>query len=316
MILIRYVLMCLIFGTTFLAIKVGMDAGAPPFFSGGLRFFLAGLILFLWMVWQRGVGWSLLLRKEMVFTGMGLTFGTFSTLYWAEQYVTSGIAAVLSATGPIMIVLLQTFVLRKRASMKSIMGCFIGFLGVVILIIPDVSVHMSILWLLGCIVILIGEVCYSMGALYSKHVIPRFPNVSPIALNAAQMMYGGILLLILSMFTERLRFEGMLTRNAIVSLLYLIIIGSMFGHSLFYWLVAKTNPVFPSTWLYISPLIAMGLGAFLYHEAVSWISLFGVLTILVGILLVNFDTLQQFIRKPDPIFDPGSRSIRQDDLSL
>jgi drug/metabolite transporter (DMT)-like permease len=310
MILIGYVLMCLIFGTTFLAIKVGVDAGAPPFFSAGLRFFLAGLILFLWMVWKKGAEWSLLLRKEMVFTGMCLTFGTFSALYWAEQYVTSGISAVLSATGPIMILLLQTLVLHKQASMKSIMGCFIGFIGVVILLLPNVSVHMSMLWLLGCIVILIGEISYSMGALYSKHVIPRFTNVSSIALNAAQMMYGGILLLILSMITERVHVEGMLKLNAIFSLLYLIVFGSMLGHSLFYWLVAKTNPVFPSTWLYISPLIAMGLGVFLYHEAVSWASLLGVFVILIGIILVNMDTLQQFFHRADPIFENGGKPLK------
>lgn len=81
MIILAYGLVCLIFGTTFLAIKIGVDAGAPPFFSAGLRFFLAGAILFLWMVWKRKANFSLLLRKEMLFTGATLTFGTFATLY-------------------------------------------------------------------------------------------------------------------------------------------------------------------------------------------------------------------------------------------
>lgn len=86
------------------------------------------------------------------------------------------------------------------------------------------------------------------------------PEVSPIALNAAQMMYGGVLLFILSLATENVHPEFLLSYETAGSLLYLIVIGSMVGHSLFYWLVAKTNPVFPSTWLYISPPIAVGVG--------------------------------------------------------
>lgn len=297
MVIFSYLLMCMIFGTTFLAIKVGIDAGAPPFFSAGLRFLLAGIILFIWMIWRGRASVSLLFRKEMMFTGMGLTFGTFSTLYWAEQYVSSGIAAVLSATGPIMILLLQTSILRQKASIASMSGCFIGFIGVILLLLPSVSVEVSLFWMLGCIMILIGEVCYSSGALYSKHVMPRFADTSPIALNAVQMMYGGAMLLVLSLFTEHVHIGSLLTLNTVSSLLYLIVVGSMMGHSIFYWLVAKTNPVFPSTWLYISPLIALGLGVFLYHEVVSWLAGIGVITIIIGIVFVNIDVLRQVIGK-------------------
>ncbi|WP_027415445.1 DMT family transporter [Aneurinibacillus terranovensis] len=299
MVIFGYILMCMIFGTTFLAIKVGINAGVPPFFAAGIRFLLAGLVLFIWMLWKRRATVTLLLRKEMLVTGAGLTFGTFATLYWAEQYVASGMAAVLSATGPIMILLLQTGILRQKTSVKSMYGCFIGFAGVLFLLLPSVSVHVSLFWVMGCIGILIGEICYSSGALYSKRVIPRFPDTSPIALNAAQMMYGGAMLLVLSFFTEHVHVNAMLTLNAVSSLLYLIIVGSMLAHSIFYWLVAKTNPVFPATWLYISPLIALGLGVLLYNEVVSWVALIGVFTILIGIVLVNIDALRSLIRKPE-----------------
>jgi drug/metabolite transporter (DMT)-like permease len=77
--------------------------------------------------------------------------------------------------------------------------------------------------------------------------MPRFQNTSPIALNAAQMMYGGAMLLVLSLFTEQVHMEQLLTTNVISSFLYLTFVGSMLGHTIFYWLVAKTNPVFPST---------------------------------------------------------------------
>ncbi|WP_314589158.1 EamA family transporter [Paenibacillus terrigena] len=297
MIWMNYLIMCLVFGTTFLAIKVGIDAGAPPFFSAGLRFLLAGSIILLYMVVRRKARLSLLLRKEMLLTGAGLTFGVFATLYWAEQYLSSGIAAILSATAPLMILLLQTAISRQRLSLSSLVGCLTGTVGVVLLLLPGITVTFSRIWVLGCAAVLLGQVFYSTGTVYSRRVLQRFQDTSPIALNAAQMIYGGVLLLILSLFTEKIHIETLLAPNAIWSLLYLIIAGSMTGHTIFYWLIAKTNPVFPSTWLYISPLIALCLGAVLYDEPVSVLSVVGGMTIIIGIIVINMDSLRTFVFK-------------------
>jgi len=285
--------MCLIFGTTFLAIKIGVDAGVPPFLSAGLRFFIAGLLLFSFMVWREKTTIGLFFRKEVFFTGVGLTFGTFATLYWAEQYVTSGIAAVLSATGPMIIIVIQTFIMKQKGNWKSFIGCGVGVIGVMLLILPSFSIEISPFWMVGCFAIILGEVFYASGTIYSKHVIRKFETTSPIALNAAQMMHGGILLIFLSFFTENIRLDYLLSPASIGSLLYLTIFGSMIGHSIYYWLVSRTNPVFPSTWLYISPLIAIMLGVIFYHEYISWLTGIGTLTIIVGTVLVNFETLRK-----------------------
>ncbi|MFJ7183688.1 DMT family transporter [Lysinibacillus xylanilyticus] len=295
MVIINYFFMCLIFGTTFLAIKIGVDAGVPPFLSAGLRFFIAGLLLFSFMVWREKTTIRLFFRKEMFFTGIGLTFGTFATLYWAEQYVTSGIAAVLSATGPMMIIVIQTFILKQKGSWKSFIGCVVGVIGVTLLILPSFSLDISPFWMVGCFAIILGEFFYASGTIYSKHVIRKFETTSPIALNAAQMMHGGILLIILSFFTENIQLDYLLSPASIGSLLYLTIFGSMIGHSIYYWLVSRTNPVFPSTWLYISPLIAVMLGVTFYHEYISWLTGIGTLTIIVGTILVNFETLRKLL---------------------
>jgi len=295
MIIINYFFMCLIFGTTFLAIKIGVDAGVPPFLSAGLRFFIAGSLLFSFMVWRKKTTISLLFRKEMFFTGVGLTFGTFATLYWAEQYVTSGVAAVLSATGPMMIIAIQSFILKQKGNRTSFIGCVVGVIGVAFLILPSFSIEISLFWLVGCFAIIIGEVFYASGTIYTKHVALKFNTTSPIALNAAQMMHGGILLIILSFYTENFQLDYLLSPASIGSLLYLIIFGSMIGHSIYYWLVSRTNPVFPSTWLYISPLIAVILGVTFYHEYISWLTGIGTLTIIVGTVLVNFETLRKLL---------------------
>ncbi|MED3576105.1 DMT family transporter [Cytobacillus praedii] len=292
MIIIYYFFMCLIFGTTFLAIKIGVDAGVPPFLSAGLRFFTAGLLLFSFMVWRKKTTIWLLFRKEMFFTGVGLTFGTFATLYWSEQYVTSGIAAVLSATGPMMIIVIQTFVLKQKGDRKSFIGCVVGIIGVTFLILPSFTIEISPFWMVGCLAIIFGEVFYASGTIYTKYVIRKFETISPIALNAAQMMHGGILLILLSLITEDIQLDHLLSPASIGSLFYLTIFGSMIGHSIYYWLVSRTNPVFPSTWLYISPLIAIILGVTFYHEYISWLTGIGTLTIIVGTVLVNLETLR------------------------
>lgn len=295
MVMINYIFMCLIFGTTFLAIKMGVDTGVPPFLSAGLRFFIAGLLLFSFMVWREKTTIQLLWRKEMFFTGVCLTFGTFAALYWAEQYVTSGIAAVLSATGPMIIIVIQTLVLKQQGNRQALIGCAVGVIGVTLLIIPSFSIEISTFWMVGCFAIIVGELFYAIGTIYTKHVIQKFETTSPIALNAVQMMYGGILLIILSFFTENIQFDNLLSFASMGSLLYLIIVGSMIGHSIYYWLVSRTNPIFPSTWLYISPLIAVVLGVIFYQEYLSWLTGIGTLTIIVGTVLVNYETLKKLL---------------------
>ncbi|PQP82773.1 EamA family transporter [Paenibacillus sp. PCH8] len=284
---VAFTIMCLIFGTTFLAIKIGVEAGMPPFLSAGLRFIIAGALMFTWM-WMKGkVNVSLLWRKEMLITGAGLTFGTFATLYWAEQYISSGVGAILSATGPLMIMVMQTALLRQKTSARMITGCLIGFAGVVLVVLPGVSFGGSPLWLWGCIAVLVGEVCYSAGAIYSKKVINQFKETSPVAINAVQMMYGGLLLSLLSAVTESWNLSALDWVPAVTSVIYLTVVGSMVGHSLFYWIMSRTNPLFPATWLYISPPIAVGLGAVVYDEHVGWITWIGVALTVSGLLAMN-----------------------------
>lgn len=294
MVLLGYAIMCLIFGTTFLAIKVGVDAGLPPFFSAGVRFLLAGLILMIWMYARKKVSFSLLLRKETLFIGTGLTFCTFAALYWAEQYITSGVGAVLSATGPAIILLIRALVLKDKVPSISFIGAMIGLVGVALLMLPGLSGQYHALWVIACLVVVLGEFGYASGAVYSKQAASKLQGSSPIAQNAAQMIHGGWMLLVLSLITERgqIHVESMLNSAAVGSMLYLIVIGSMGGHTLFYWLVSRTNPVFPSTWLYISPIIALVLGWLVYKEPLNLVMAIGAVIILAGVILTNIETLR------------------------
>lgn len=296
MIILGYVAMCLIFGTTFLAIKLGVEAGLPPFLGAGLRFFAAGLLMMLWMAARRKISFSLLLRKETLFTGFGLTFFTFAALYWAEQYISSGLASVLSATGPAFILLLQAGVSRIRIPRLALTGTLIGTAGVALLLLPGAEGQHGPMWLIAGLVIVAGEIGYAGGALLAKHASKKMPEASPISLNAAQMMHGGWMLLLLSMLTEGGSAGISNFSQAIISLLYLTLIGSMAGHTLFYWLVSRTHPVFPTTWLYVSPFIALALGARLYGEPLHWNAALGSVVVLIGVLLTNAESIRSLLR--------------------
>jgi len=297
MVLFNYLLMCAIFGTTFLSIKIGVEAGLPPFFSAGLRFLAAGLILFVWMLRKKKVKLSMLLQTELMLIGFTSTFMTFAALYWAEQHIDSGIAAMLSATGPMMILMLQTAFMRQPARPSSIIGCAIGFAGVFLLMLPNLVLGSNSLWLWSCIVVLLGEAGYAAGSLYTRHVMLRSEGISPLAMNSVQMMYGGIALILLSLVTERANMHPLHIGPAIGSLLYLIIAGSMLGHSLYAWLLKATNAFFPSTWLYVSPVIALGLGAVVYGESISAFSIAGTVLILSGIAAANLQQLRRLVSR-------------------
>ncbi|MFD0669883.1 DMT family transporter [Cohnella sp. GCM10027633] len=300
MVFFNYALMCMIFGTTFLAIKIGIEAGLPPFLTAGLRFTAAGLVLLGWMLLKGKVRLSLLLRKELVFIGLGSTFMTFAALYWAEQHVDSGIAAILSATGPMIILGLQALVTKQAQGFgrSAYVGCMIGFAGVIVLLLPKLVVGGDSLWVIGCVLILLGEVGYAAGSLLTRRVIVQLNEVSPIAINAVQMLYGGLALLVLSSFSERMSVAPFLTLSGAGSLFYLIVIGSMLGHSLYAWLIKATNAFFPSTWLYVSPLIAMVLGVLIYREHVSIYSILGSLLVIGGVVVTNIrDIRTRLIRR-------------------
>jgi drug/metabolite transporter (DMT)-like permease len=157
---------------------------------------------------------------------------------------------------------------------------------------PKLAIGSDLIWILSCVVILIGEIGYSVGSLATRKLSLDMPDISPITINAVQMMHGGLALLLLSLFSERGQWTGLTTMPAIGSVLYLTIVGSMLGHSLYAWLLKATNAFFPSTWLFVSPIIALGLGAFLYGETISLYSVLGSLFIIGGILIVNLPELR------------------------
>lgn len=297
MVIFNYILVCIIFGTTFLTIKIGIEAGAPPLFSAGIRFFLAGIILMILFKLKRKEIMPHIFSKRIMYAGFCLTFMTFASLYWSEQYISSGLAAVLSATGPMMILLIQAKRNREKLQKEQLVALVIALIGVIFVSLPGMHQQVSFIWSIACIVLVIGELFYGIGSIRSKEILSDLSNVSPFLINGIQMFYGGILLLIASIIVEQPNVTVLTSWNVQWPILYLIFIGSIGGHGLYYWLLSKTNPVFPSTWLYVSPLIAIIVGYIILGEPLNPTMGMGACLILIGVFLANRSTLRTYFKK-------------------
>ncbi|HFK1756646.1 TPA: DMT family transporter [Bacillus cereus] len=297
MVVFNYILVCIIFGTTFLTIKIGIEAGAPPLFSAGIRFFLAGIILMIIFKLKRKEIMPHIFSKRIMYAGFCLTFMTFASLYWSEQYISSGLAAVLSATGPMMILLIQAKRNREKLQKEQLVALVIALAGVIFVSLPGMHQQVSFIWSIACIVLVIGELFYGIGSIRSKEILSDLSNVSPFLINGIQMFYGGILLLIASIIVEQPNVTVLTSWSVQWPILYLIFIGSIGGHGLYYWLLSKTNPVFPSTWLYVSPLIAIIVGYIILGEPLNPTMGMGACLILIGVFLANRSTLRTYFKK-------------------
>ncbi|MDG1567485.1 DMT family transporter [Bacillus cereus] len=297
MVIFNYILVCIIFGTTFLTIKIGIEAGAPPLFSAGIRFFLAGIILMIIFKLKRKEIMPHIFSKRIMYAGFCLTFMTFASLYWSEQYISSGLAAVLSATGPMMILLIQAKRNREKLQKEQLVALVIALIGVIFVSLPGMHQQVSFIWSIACIVLVIGELFYGIGSIRSKEILSDLSNVSPFLINGIQMFYGGILLLIASIIVEQPNVTVLTSWSVQWPILYLIFIGSIGGHGLYYWLLSKTNPVFPSTWLYVSPLIAIIVGYIILGEPLNPTMGIGACLILIGVFLANRSTLRTYFKK-------------------
>lgn len=280
-----YAMMCLIFGTTFLAIKIGVDAGVPPFIFAGTRFMVAGLLIILTLrLTRQGIRLSRQELQDTAFVGFTMTTVLFATLYWGEQYISSGLAALLAATAPMIVGAVQWKLGSEGLFGCKLTGLCLGLFGVGAAVFPSLKGDGSTESLVALLVILLAQVSYAFGAVRSKQAM--LTGVNPYLFNAYQMSFGSIGLILLSALVEPWQ-NVTLNSDIVGAWFYLTVLGSIVGHSTFYWLVRATNPMFPSTWTYISPIIAQLVGYWWLGEGISFLSFAGLAFVLSGVFLIK-----------------------------
>lgn len=281
-VMIAYITVCILWGSTYLAIRVGVT-NLPPALFAGVRFILAGLILF---AYARIKGakmpesWGDIRVSAVV--GLFLLFGGNGLVVWSEQWVDSGLAALLIATVPLFVALLDTVVPGGKGIEKlGWVGLLVGFGGVALLMSPGLKAgggHMA-----GMVGILVAALSWATGSVYSSRKSVTGSIVFSIAI---QSLAGGVALTLVGLLSgEAPRFH--LNPAGIGALVYLVLFGSLAGYSAYIFILKAMPPAKAATYAYVNPVVAVALGYLVLREPVTVRTLISAAIILAGVLLVQ-----------------------------
>ncbi|HKI79005.1 MAG TPA: EamA family transporter [Ignavibacteriaceae bacterium] len=277
---------CLIWGTTYLAIRIGVKDFPPALFAG-FRWFIAGPIL-IFILKMRGYKLPEFKDiKHLAVVGLLLLGCGNGLVVFAEQWLPSGIAALLITTMPFWIVGLESFLPEgPKINWKIIVGLVMGLSGVVLIFGVDFSVLFNSDYLTGIIALMIGVFCWSSGTLYSKY---KKVSVHPLMGASVQMTIAGTALTMLGLILgegSRLHF----TQNGTLAFIYLLIFGSFIAYGAYIYAVANLPVSFVSTYAYINPVIALFLGWIVLDEAMNLNIIIAAVIILTGVYIVKKGT--------------------------
>ena len=278
-ILTAFAIIYFVWGSTYLAIRVGV-LEMPPFLMAGIRFFLAGLILYAWM---RLAGVPSPTRREWrdaTILGALMFLMDYACLFWAEQRVPSGISAVILAAIPVCITLLEITILRtQKLTVRLAAGLAVGIAGVAVLMNPSSALGEAPLDRGGVIALIVACWGWSIGTIVTRRVtLPKSKAMG----SAMQMLSGGTQLLVLALIAGELKnfHPRSVSPAAWFSLFYLITAGSILAFTAYVWLLHYESPTKVGTYAYVNPIVAVIVGALLGGEAV------GRRTVLAGFLIL------------------------------
>jgi drug/metabolite transporter (DMT)-like permease len=285
-IFLAFAIIYLVWGSTFLAIRVGVRE-MPPFLMAAMRFTAAGLILFAWLRltgtsnprWREWLAATLL--GAMIFL---LDYGC---LFWAEQRLPSGIAAVVLATIPVFITLLEIIYLRtQRLTLRLGAALVVGLCGVAVLMNHSFSLGEAPVNSAGALALLVAAFTWSVATVLTRRMpLPKSKAMSA----AAQMVSGGLQLFVLAALTgEFSSFHPQaVSWSAWFAFAYLIVAGSIVGFTAYVWLLHYESPTKVGTYAYVNPVVAVAVGYFIGKEAIGPRTLLGTFLILISVVTIT-----------------------------
>lgn len=262
-VLLAFAAIYVLWGATFLAIRVAV-VEIPPFFTAGVRFLTAGSLLYAGMRLRGRPAPSSAEWRGIALTALFLFVATYGALFWAEQYVPSGLTSVIEASLPLITIALEVFVFRQQPfRWRMLASVALGFGGIAWLLLKRGQESFAVL---PCLVILAGGVAWSLGAVLTRSM----PKPASLPLTAgAQMMLGGAVLLTLSLGAGELHSTPHISLRAGLALLYLIVGGSWLGFTAYVWLLARMPVTRVASHAYVNPLVAVALGYLVAGEELT-----------------------------------------------
>jgi len=247
-----------IWGSTYLGIRIAIET-IPPLLMAGVRFIIAGSLLYLWGLFRGHERPTLAHWKSTAIIGLMLLLIGNGGLSWSEQLIPSGVAALLVAVSPLWFILLEWMQGGIKPTAGVFLGLFLGTFGIVVLIDPANLVGGLSVNILGALVLLGSSICWAVGSLYSRQAkLPSSPSIA----NGMEMLVGGVGLLVVGTLTgEWSSFNASaVTSRSLFAVAYLIVFGSIIGFSSYVYLLRATTLSRVSTYAYVNPVVAVIIG--------------------------------------------------------
>jgi drug/metabolite transporter (DMT)-like permease len=284
--LLAFAIIYFVWGSTFFAIRVGVQE-VPPFLLAAMRFLVAGLVLYGWTIARgerspSGRQWaSVSVLAILIFVG------DYGLVFWAEQRVPSGIAAVMLATIPAFMALSEIIFLRtQRLTLRLALALSIGIGGIAVLMSRSLNLGGAPIDRMGAVALIVASMSWSVAsALMRKLPLPP----SKVMSSGAQMLAGGVFLALTSTALGEFRnfHPAAVSRGAWLSLLYLIVAGSIIAFTAYVWLIHHESPTKVGTYAYVNPVVAVLVGYFLGGEALGLRTILGTLFVLISVVVIT-----------------------------
>lgn len=281
MILFGFIILCFVWGTTWLAIKFSLE-GLPPFLGAGIRFTVAWLCLLLYVLLRRIP--LRIHRREfgiLIISAFLMYPLDYGLIYWAEQYIAAGVAAIFFATFPLFTCIWTNFLFRNESfHWNTFIGLFIGFTGIVIVFYDQLTAtHFNRLVLLASSAVILSAAGGAMSLVIIKKYLTR---MNPITLTFHQLYIGVLFLFLIGFAIEDIH-HIRLANQVIASVIYLGIVGSAFAFVLFYRMLQKMKATSLSLIIYITPVVALIADVLVFKEIIPIRSFIGMAIIFFGI---------------------------------
>jgi len=262
----------IIWGTTYLGIRIALES-FPPHLLMGIRFVIAGGGLFIFLRLNGAPMPSLKEWRGGTIVGGLLLLGGMGSVATAEQWISSGLAATLVAIGPLWTLIISLF-WKNRPSRVEWIGVVIGFIGVALLTLEgNLQANPA-----GVVLVIFATICWALGSVWSNHLDMAKGMMG----NAAEMLCGGILLVIFGLVTGE-RITTTPTMPAVLALAYLTTFGSLAAMTAYMYLLKNVSHSLATSYAFVNPVIALLIGVLLGGELLTGSALIALPVILLGI---------------------------------
>ena len=284
--LLAFAIIYFVWGSTFLAIRIGVRE-VPPFLLAAMRFLVAGFVLYGWTIARgerspSGRQWmSVSVLAILIFV---MDYGL---VFWAEQRVPSGIAAVMLATIPAFMALSEIAFLRtQRLTVRLVLALLIGIGGVAVLMSRSLNLGGEPIDRMGAVALIVASMSWSVASALTRKL--RLPP-SKVTSSGAQMLAGGVFLALTAVLLGEFRHfhPSTVSRGAWLSLLYLIVAGSIIAFTAYVWLIHHESLTKVGTYAYVNPVVAVLVGYFLGGEALGPRTILGTLFVLISVVVIT-----------------------------